>query len=386
MPVVEGAQINSDTWNRIISGLPGNHILQTGQWGEFKSLYGWVPIYCIWSGGSIIRLTHSIPPINETIQAAALILKRSANLGKVALPFSVLYVPKGPLLKDWTDDVLRERVLDDLAGIAKENQSISIKIDPDVPLGFGEPNSAEDQEEPIGRLVQEDLLDKGWHYSDEQIQFRNSVWVDLSKPEDEILASMKQKTRYNIRLAVRKGVVVRKGTKDDIDTLYQMYLDTAIRDNFIIRDAGYYQNVWRLFIDSDLAQPLVALVDDQPVAGLILFHFFQNAWYFYGMSGAEHREKMPNYLLQWEAMRYAKSRGCLNYDFWGAPDHFVENDPMWGVYRFKEGFGGRVVRNLGAWDKPLQPAVYKFYTKIMPGVLDVMRKRNRQNRQQTFGN
>lgn len=375
--------LNSVEWNQLIARLPGAHILQTWQWGKLKSNYGWEPVFCAWVGDKThTHLIHSLPREGEEIRAAALVLKRVATFGRFRLPFNILYVPKGPLLANWEDAPCRQQVLDDLRSIAKQNGSISIKIDPDVCVGYGEPGTTDDREEPLGKDVEEVLLRNGWHFSDEQIQFRNTVLVNLSQTEEMILARMKQKTRYNIRLAARKGVVVRKGTPGDLDLLYQMYDQTALRDNFIIRDADYYLKVWRMFMDEDLAQPLVAQVDSVPVAGLFLFRFSDKAWYLYGMSAESYREKMPNYLLQWEAMRYAKSAGCTVYDFWGAPDRFDENDPMWGVYRFKDGFGGEVVRTIGAWDKPIRPALYHFYTIIMPRVLDRMRRRSRMRRQQ----
>jgi lipid II:glycine glycyltransferase (peptidoglycan interpeptide bridge formation enzyme) len=233
----------------------------------------------------------------------------------------------------------------------------------------------------LGETVEDHLNDGRWHSSKEQIQFRNTVLVDINRSEDEILAGMKQKTRYNIRLAARKGVTVRKGSFEDLEMLYQMYAETALRDNFIIREREYYLKAWRIFLDSQMAQPLIAQVDGKPVAALILFMFSGKAWYMYGMSGEAHREKMPNHLLQWEAIRHAKLSGCTVYDMWGAPDHFDENDPMWGVYRFKEGFGGQVARTIGAWDKPVRPFLYQFYTAIMPRILEGMRRRSKAKRQ-----
>jgi lipid II:glycine glycyltransferase (peptidoglycan interpeptide bridge formation enzyme) len=119
-------------------------------------------------------------------------------------------------------------------------------------------------------------------------------------------------------------------------------------------------------------------VEGEPVAGLVLFVFAGRAWYFYGMSREVHREKMPNYLLQWEAMRLAKSLGAKEYDLWGVPEVFDESDPMWGVFRFKEGLGAQVVRTLGAWDFPVYPLGYRLFTRVLPRLLDVMRWRARR--------
>ncbi len=175
-----------------------------------------------------------------------------------------------------------------------------------------------------------------------------------------MLARMKQKTRYNVRLAEKKGVVLRIGTQSDLPLLYKMYAETSVRDGFVIRDEGYYRTVWETFMQPNVetfqrsnvptCEPLIAEVDGEPVAAIFVFYFAGRAYYVYGMSRNAHREKMPTYLLQWEAMKRARARGCTVYDLWGAPEVFDESDSMWGVYRFKEGLGGQVVRTLGAWD------------------------------------
>jgi lipid II:glycine glycyltransferase (peptidoglycan interpeptide bridge formation enzyme) len=193
---------------------------------------------------------------------------------------------------------------------------------------------------------------------------------------------MKQKTRYNIRLSERKGVSVRKGDAQDLPLLYRMYAETSVRDGFVIRDEHYYLTLWNSFLQQGLAQPLIAEVEGEPVAGVMIFLFGERAWYLYGMSREAHREKMPSYLLQWEAMRLAKARGCREYDLWGAPDVFDESDSMWGVFRFKEGLGGRVVRTAGAWDYPSRPLLYTLYTRVLPAVLDRMRSRRQARTRQ----
>lgn len=130
------------------------------------------------------------------------------------------------------------------------------------------------------------------------------------------------------------------------------------------------------------AVPLIAEVAGEPVAAIFLFMFAGRAYYVYGMSRDAHREKMPTYLLQWEAMKRAKAFGCASYDLWGAPDEFDESDSMWGVYRFKEGLGGDVIRTLGAWDYAPNTLLYRLYTEVMPRVLDVMRSRGREKTRQ----
>jgi lipid II:glycine glycyltransferase (peptidoglycan interpeptide bridge formation enzyme) len=284
---------------------------------------------------------------------------------------------------DWGDEALQKQVLDDLQSFARDQKAIFLKIDPDVLLGTGIPGGEDSREDNGGQAVRSELKRRGWTDSSEQIQFRNTVVVDLSALEEEMLARMKQKTRYNIRLAEKKGVTVRPGTVDDLPMLYKMYAETSVRDGFVIRDEGYYQTVWTTFMQSSAAhrppsaQPLIAEVENDPVAAIFLFSFAGRAYYVYGMSRNAHREKMPSYLLQWEAMKRAKALGCKVYDLWGAPDDFSENDSMWGVFRFKEGLGGEVIRTLGAWDYAPNAFLYKLYTETMPRILNLMRSRGK---------
>jgi lipid II:glycine glycyltransferase (peptidoglycan interpeptide bridge formation enzyme) len=190
---------------------------------------------------------------------------------------------------------------------------------------------------------------------------------------------MKPKTRYNVRLAQKKGVTIRSGDLADLDLLYQLYAETAQRDGFIIRPIAYYRDAWGSFIRSGLAHPLIASVESEPVAGLILFRFADRAWYLYGMSSNLHREKMPNYLLQWEAIRWAKAQGGTVYDLWGAPDELNETDSMWGVYKFKEGLGAEFAPHVGAYDFVVSRFGYWFYTQAMPRILNIMRRHRTRN-------
>jgi len=356
--------INPSDWNTLITSIPGAraHIFQTWQWGDFKQKYGWQSSTHIWKDDA------------GATQAAALILQRSMSL--LGITFQVLYCPKGPTL-DWQNTSLVERVLNDLEKFATDQSAIFIKVDPDVPLGWGIPGAEDAKEFPEDHTLQAYLRDRKWRFSRDQIQFRNTVLIDLLLGEEELLAKMKQKTRYNIRLAEKKGVIVHSGGLADLDMLYGMYAETSVRDGFVIRSADYYQTLWRSFIEAGMAEPLIAEVDGQAIAAIFIFHFNGIARYIYGMSREQHRDLMPNYLLQWEAIRLSRQLGCHTYDMWGAPDEFTESDPLWGVYRFKEGFNGTVLRTLGAWDFTPKPLLYKLYTTILPRILNIMRKRGK---------
>jgi len=397
--------VESHLWNSLISKLPNPHFLQTYEWGQVKVKYGWEPIYLVWNQEGKIKEVKNVSDLTSLAfypSAAALVLKRQILRNGFAARLSVLYCPKGPLL-DWSNEPLRSRVLNDLQSFARQQGAIFLKMDPDVVLGTGVPHGGDNVINNVGQAVMTVLKRKGWQYSSDQIQFRNTVMIDLNPSEEEMLARMKQKTRYNVRLAEKKGVTLRVGTTGELSMLYTMYAETSVRDGFVIRDEAYYKTVWQTFMHSNVdalagsqdstfqpsslptCEPIIAEVDGEPVAAIFVFYFAGRAYYVYGMSRSAHREKMPTYLLQWEAMKRAKANGCTVYDLWGAPEVFNESDSMWGVYRFKEGLGGQVVRTLGAWDFAPSPLWYKMYSQIIPRVLDVMRSRGKAKTKQSLG-
>jgi len=356
-------EITKGDWEIAIQSLPNPHILQSWEWGKFKTKYGWSMHPYLWQDE------------NRNVLAGAMCLRRYFSLPGLKNTFSVCYVPKGPLL-NWKDENLRTLVLINLFDKVIRKSDIFVKIDPELIVGIGEPGKSSQSTETgsvVGASIINQLQNNHWVYSKEQVQFKNTIIVDLTPSEDQLLANMKQKTRYNIRLAEKNGVVVRVAAKTDLDELFKMYAETSIRNGFAIRNREYYITLWSSFLEEGLAVPLTAYVDNELVAGLILFCYHNTAMYFYGMSLVKHREKMPNYLLQWEAMKYAKSLGCTRYDFWGAPNIFNNDDPMIGVYRFKSGFGGDVYQHIGAWDYPFKKFMYKSYTEFVPKILDIYR-------------
>jgi peptidoglycan pentaglycine glycine transferase (the first glycine) len=380
----KGTSSPAKFWNDLIAGLPESHILQTWQWGQVKAAYGWQPFFALWTSGDSSRVDFQIaadpaelvePALDASrVRAAGLVLLRNLSLGSLTTSLKVIYVPKGPLL-NWDDVSLRRQILDDLKQLAKRLDAIFIKIDPDVLIGSGLPGDPGAQEAALGGAVQADLAARGWVESAEQIQFRNTVLIDLEAGEQALMGRMKQKTRYNIRLAQRKGVQVRAGSQQDFPLLYRMYAETSLRDGFVIRPQDYYQCVWSTFMQAGMLEPLIAELSGEILGAIMLFRFGERAWYLYGMSRDLHREKMPNYLLQWEAICRARIAGCRVYDLWGAPEIFDASDSLWGVYRFKEGFGGSVARYLGAWDLPVNRWAYRLYTQILPSILNILRRR-----------
>ncbi len=350
-----------DTWHALLRPLPAAHVLQTWDWGEFKrGETGWTPERLAFRDES-----------GATVAAASVLTRRVG-------PLRVMYVPKGPAL-DYRDPALLEAVLDHLEMLARQRRAVWLKIDPDIIAGTGIPGSDDrdhpPHDDPAGQRALGLLRARGWRFSASQVQFRNTLTLDLAQSEEALLAAMSQGTRRKIRQAIKGGVSVRPAeSPGDFDTLYALYRVTGERQGFLIRPPDYYRAAWSRFITAELAQAFLAEHEGRALAGLVLFHFGPKAWYFYGMSSNEGRERMPTYLLQWEAIRWAQARGYATYDFWGAPDEFREDAPMWGVYRFKDGFGGTVVRHIGAWDYAPSRALYALYERVMPRVLAVMRR------------
>ena len=262
--------------------------------------------------------------------------------------------------------------MQELASLARRERALFVKIDPDVYYSDDVPDFSPRPSQAAATSAMLESL--GWRTSAEQIQFSNTLLLDLERQEDELLSAMKQKTRYNVRLSARRGVSVRSiGAGDSpperdaaLSLFYQLYAETGRRDGFVIRPPEYYRDAWGSFLERGLAHLFLAEFEGEAIAGLNLFFFGSTAWYMYGASSNRERRRMPNYLLQWEAIRWAREQGCTLYDLWGAPDDLDETDPMWGVVRFKLGLGGQLARGLGAWDYPVSRAGYWFYTTVMP--------------------
>lgn len=347
--------------------------MQTIQWAEIKDEVGWKAYPLAWreDGGCVT--------------AAALLLIRAIRLMKVGPRVAVAYIPRGPML-DWSNEPLRAQVFADIKAFAKKQGCLFLKIDPELRMGTGVPGRVDAWDDPLGEQILTEMKTSGWHFSTSQIQFRNTALLDLNGNEEDWLKRMKQKTRYNLRLAQKYGINVRVATEFELPLIYRMYAETSVRDGFVIRSEAYYENLWLKFMQAGMMSPLVAEYEGQMIAGLMLFYFSKSAWYLHGMSTGLYREKMPNYLLQWEAMRLAKSHGCEIYDLWGAPDVFDGEDSMSGVFRFKEGLGAKVLRTCGAWDYVIHPLGYFLYEKVLPQVLNVLRRARKQETRQELEN
>lgn len=324
--------LQASEWDSFLASHPQAHLLQTTAWGELKSEYGW----------GVERV------VNDKVGAQVLFRR---------LPFglSLAYIPKGPvggnpeLEGSWQ---AWEGLWPEIDALCRRKKAILLKVEPDLWQEGG------DHAAPPKRF----------RCASHAIQPPRTIIVNLQGGEEDILTRMKQKTRYNIRLALRKNVIVR--TSSNLALFYDLMQITGERNEFGVHSYEYYQRAYDLFNPRGECQLFLAEFEREPLAAIIVFAHGVRAWYFYGASKDEHRHRMPTYLLQWEAMRWARSLGCSTFDLWGVPDEDEEtlenqftgrSEGLWGVYRFKRGFGGQLRRTAGPWDRVYQPVLYAFY-------------------------
>ena len=310
------------------------HVLQAWEWGEVKSRWGW----------KVERMSFELG--GQPIAAAQAMWRRVGGL-----PLRVGYIPKGPFVSTnepeaWT------HVLGAIESWSRDRRLAFVKMDADVPA---------DQEALLATW-----RERGWSPSSDQIQFRNTMRSDLRPDESVILAAMKSKTRYNIRLAERRGVTVRSAGLEGIETALDLYRETGERQGFAIRALDYYRDAWSSWLRAGRAEVLLAECEGRVLAAAIPVRFGGTAWYLYGASSDQMREVMAPYAVMWAAIQWARSSGCHDFDWWGGPETADPADPLWGVYRFKLGFGARLDDQAGAWDFPsrrVSNAIYRGAAK-----------------------
>ncbi|MEW5717729.1 MAG: peptidoglycan bridge formation glycyltransferase FemA/FemB family protein [Chloroflexota bacterium] len=308
----------------------GGHLLQSSAWGELKTRFGW----------RALRLALAR---DDALIAGAQILFRQLPLG---LQFA--YIPRGPVA-DPADQNTGVALFDALCRAAKSRGAFALKIEPNWLESAGE-----------ARLTTDD-----WRLAT-SVQPRATIHLDLTRDLDAILAQMKPKWRYNIRLAERKGVVVRDGNANDLATFYRLMQITSARDKFAIHSEAYYNAAFELFSARDCARLFVAEYAREPLAMIFVTAFGGEAIYLYGASSNAHRERMPNHALHWAAIQWAKARGCARYDLWGlGATTDADAHAAHGLYQFKQGFGGAVVRYAGARDVVFSRWRYALYARAV---------------------
>ncbi len=336
--------VSLSDWNKFLSSRPNAHLLQTGEWGELKSMFEWKPVRIVSGEDGVQILFRKLP-----------------------LGFTIGYIPKAnPDPSLWQE----------IDSVCKHNCAIFLKLEPD--LWDNQPSAPSHLTPYTWNLTPNTppLTPDPSHLtpdtSPHNIQPPRTILVDLTSPEDEILARMKQKTRYNIRLAAKKGVTIRPW--GDLSAFHDMMLITGDRDGFGVHSEKYYRRAYDLLHAKGMCEILLAEYEGKPLAALFVACHGDRAYYLYGASTEEERNRMPTYLLQWEAMKWAKARGCEEYDLWGVPDEEEQtleanfesrHDGLWGVYRFKRGFGGELRRAVQARDRIYNPLLYRVYLRTL---------------------
>jgi lipid II:glycine glycyltransferase (peptidoglycan interpeptide bridge formation enzyme) len=300
--------------------------LQSDFWAAFKASFGWRPL----------RFAYT----TQGGEAGLLAMTR-----RLAPGLSFAYLPR--------PDIPAEKLAEAAEALRPYLPADCAFLRFDLPLGSGGMLPAK----PLRKAFQD-------------VQPPDTVIIDLRADEEAILAAMKPKWRYNVRLAQKRGVTVgcleagrstARERRDALDAFYELYRVTALRDGISLHAREYYQRLLDLASESNSGADLrlwTARLDGRSLAAIITLYMGEEAVYLYGASSDEGREHMPAYALQWEAIRAAKAAGCLRYDLFGIPPSDDEGHPMHGLYRFKTGFGGGIVHSPGCWDYPLRPLAY----------------------------
>ena len=271
---------------------------------------------------------------------------------KIPIFGNIMYSARGPVCDLYDEDVIKD-LKDGADLLAKKYKAFVLRVEPDVL------KSDEKFREIItkyGFKIKDDSKD----FKDE-IQPRFVFRLNLrGKSEEEIFSELHQKTRYNVRLATKKGVVIKEGTKEDLKEFHKIMIETGERDNFIIRSLEYFEKMYDEMAPNHM-KLLMAYHEEKPISGIIPIMYGNKVWYLYGASSNSHRNLMPNYLLQWTMIQEAIKMGADMYDFRGVSGVVDESHPQYGLYRFKKGFNAEFTEFIGEIYIPYKALVYRMY-------------------------
>ena len=324
--------------------------LQSAFWGGFKARFGWEALAFMaqWETGE---------------SKALLVLHR-----RLAPLFAMAYIPWGPELPPSFNDTERWKAIMELAASLKKllpKNTAFIRFDPPW---FLETRFLEGEAAPVPPPLRRAASD---------IQAPDTVLVDLTQSMELILAQMKPKWRYNARLALKKGVKLRRTGVEEIGVFYELLKETARRDGIAIHSMEYYQALFE-----EGRSPAISLYlaehESDIIAGIVTLFRGTQAVYLYGASSDKKRNLMAPYALQLKAMEDAKEAGCQDYDLFGIPPNDDPSQPMAGLYMFKTGFGGRIVRRPGSWDYPCRPLLYRLFRVAEARRKRLMNKKKRK--------
>ena len=325
--------------DRFIYSHENSHFMQTSAWAQVKTFWDW--------RGITVKQ-------RDRITATMLVLIRPLPLG-----FSLLYVPRGPVC-DRNSHEIWDELMEALKRLARQEHALLIHMDPD------EPDSNEAFRSMMLQLGFIEKADDGFGNIQPQYVFRLPL---KGRTQEDVFHAFCAKTRYNIGLSLRKGVTVREYSGADripdfiLQNFYSLMQTTGERDHFYIRGLDYFEALMNA-LQND-AKIYLAYLHGQPIAGAIEVFCGNKAWYLYGASSNEHRNVMPNYLLQWLMIQEAMERGCELYDFRGVPGNVSEDNPLYGLYRFKKGFSGTYTKFTGLFSYKFRPILSAMFEWVM---------------------
>ena len=271
---------------------------------------------------------------------------------KIPIFGNIMYSARGPVCDLYDEDIIKD-LRDGADLLAKKYNAFVLRVEPDILK----------TDEKFRSIITKNgfkIKDDSKDFKDE-IQPRFVFRLDLKgKTEDQVFAEFHQKTRYNVRLATKKGVVIKEGTRDDLKEFHKIMIETGERDNFIIRSLEYFEKMYDEMAPNHM-KLLMAYHEDKPISGIIPIMYGNKVWYLYGASSNSHRNLMPNYLLQWTMIQEAIKRGADMYDFRGVSGVVDESHPQYGLYRFKKGFNADFTEFIGEIYIPYKPLVYRMY-------------------------
>ncbi|OGK66267.1 hypothetical protein A2313_01165 [Candidatus Roizmanbacteria bacterium RIFOXYB2_FULL_41_10] len=330
-------------WNRVVT-----HPLQTWEWGEIRQK----------TGNQILRL--ALVNDQDQIQQAFLFTLHSLPWGKQIINYA-----KGPFLPEAVWQYLKEHY---------HQTVLLVKLEPEVFI-----EEAGKYQLPIYKQHwQDNGLD--FYLSKSPVFARHTFILDLEPNEAKLLSLMKSKTRYNINLARRKGVVIKDETSDPaaFSIFFKLYQQTIKRQNYLGHSQKYHQTVWEIMKQAGVAKILTAYYQNEPLSSYTLFFYKNTAYYLYGGSSSRHKEVMASNLLMWEALLLAKKQGMKYFDLWGALEkNYSPNHPWAGFHRFKEGYGGLHQAYLPTLDVVFDPIGYWFFSLLWPlriKILELIRR------------
>ena len=352
--------------------LDNPHFLQSPFWAEFKSHHGWKNYrFYIELKGSVF-FQDGVYPVSVLVRS----FKKLFSLAYVPLAPELLLKGSGIQFEQLKEENTTEEHLVTVKKSAQfirkllQEKILFLRFDPPLAYTNDENLAAKESDRrAFAKLCTKVHLKK----AGSDIQPPDTVLLNLEPDEETLLANMKPKWRYNIRLAEKKGVKVESHSADGIDMFYKLYEETSKRDGIALHAKSYYQDLFETaekMKQQDSSNPKISMYtasfEGEPLAAIITLFSPKEAVYLYGASSNSHRNLMPAYLLQWTAIQDAKKYGCRTYDFYGIPPTDDEHHPMYGLYRFKTGFGGAIVHRAGSVDISFSPlyVLYAFAEKL----------------------